>query len=311
MGKQARHWTTIILASAVAAWIAASLVPAYRVDGALAVQCSIFLLTGAVFAVVHKFLPWPAYRALRPVEQRAARMLRDDEDDTAFGADSDWDFFAPIRFLWLVMAIRFLIDVAVTIVVSPVAFWLGAMLAVALGLPVHLDGLWPTVVAGLVVQAVRVWLTQPLRWLTGTRRMVRAVRTVFEFLIPLGGIAAAVVVVGGVHLDPGTWTRQLLTVVVLTALFLLINMWVSIPSGTTLLRVAGNGVKLWLVALLSVWMDLSLRIDGFWSLVLAALVVTVGNWFLRLVRPPNPPPRPDPLLHDPFWPSHHIYTPFW
>jgi hypothetical protein len=306
MAKEVRYWLTVIPASAVAAWIAALLVPAYRVDGAPAAQFLIFLLTGAVFALVFRFLPWPAYRALRPLDRRAARLLRD-EDDAAFNAKSDWEFFAPIRFAWLVTALRWLVDLVVTIVAPPIAFWLGTVLGLALGLPVHLDGFWPTVVAGLIVLAVRGWLAQPAKWLTGPRRLTKAARSTARFLVPLGGITAAVAVVDGVDLDPGPWTRQLLTLVVLSSLFLLVSLYLSAPFVTTLLRVVGNGFKLWSVAWLSGWVDPSLRIDGFWPLVLAALIVTAATWLLRFADPPSPPPppMPDPFEWDPLWAHQH------
>ncbi|MEU6713631.1 hypothetical protein ABZ897_19315 [Nonomuraea sp. NPDC046802] len=305
--RQARYWLTVIPASAVAAWIAALLVPAYHVDGAPAVQCLTFLLTGAVFALVFRFLPWPAHRALRPLERRAARLLRD--EDAAFDAETEWEFFAPIRFAWLVGALQWLVGLVATIVVPPVAFWLGTMLVIALGLPAHLDGFWPTVVAGLIVRAVRGWLAQPERWLTGPRKLIRAARSAAQLLLPLGGITAAVAVVDGVDLDPASWTRQLLTLAVLTTLFLLVTLYVAAPFVTTLLRIAGNGLKLWSVAWLSTWMDPSLRIDGWWPFLLAAAIVTTATWFLRLTHPPSPPPpppMPDPFWSDPFGPHYHF-----
>lgn len=293
MGKQVRYWAVIVPASAVAAWIAVMVVPAYRV-GAPVVT---FLLIGVVFAVLYRYLPWPAHLALRPLERHAARLLNDEDDR---------DFFAPIKFLWLVIGIRFLVLLLVTVLVSPVAFWLGALLATAIGLPVRMGGFWPTVVASLIVVATRQWLAQPLRLLWGSRRLSRAIRAFFELAIPFGGIAVAVAVLGGVRLDPGPWPRQLLTLVVLTAVSLVVTLEVTVPYVTTLLRVVGNGLKLWLLALFSEPMALSLHIDGFWWLVFAALITTGANWFLRLARPPKPPPLPDPLLHDPFWPHHQM-----
>lgn len=288
--KRVRYWLTECAAAAVATWVAAETVPAFRVDGAPVTKALTFLLIGAVYVVTFELLPRPLATALEWLAPRIEDLL----DDVGYDV-----FWIALSAAW--SAVGLLIYAAVLVVVPPVAFWLAAA-ATRSGLPVDLAGFWATVAAGLVVQAARDWVAAPRQWLTGPWRLVKAMQSVLRLLVPLAGIAAAVAVLPGVRLDPGPWTRQLLTLVVLTMLFCLVLTFVEVPYVTTALRVVGNGVKLWAVAWISGWMVLPLHINGFWSLVAAALVVTAVNWFRRFVTPPRLPPPPLPPS-DPLWPN--------
>lgn len=120
-------------------------------------------------------------------------------------------------------------------------------------------------------------------------------------LIPVAGIGLVIALFDGVRLSPAPREQQVLAVIVLAMVFGAVTLYAELPFVTTVLRVAGNGLKLWLVAWLSGWMVVDLEVQGGWTLVLAALVITVVNWFERLLDPP-PPRSPD-------WPSSHHHLP--
>ncbi|GAB3757973.1 phage holin family protein [Microlunatus parietis] len=292
MAGRAAAVLILVPVAALAAWLADDLVPGYRTGEGPLLRGLGFMITGVVFAIMIGFITWLAGRALRPLERHAARLLRD-EDDTAFGAETDWEFFRPIRVLWLLSGLRYALELVITFVVAPLAFWLGTTAARTVGLPVQLDGFWPTVLAALIVEAVRKALPQ--------RRPAprRIALWLVRLLLPAVGIALAVLIVPGFDLAPGPWFRQALAVLVLGLLSQLITLWVQVPFVTVLLRVAGNAVKLWAVSWLSGWSNLPLHVDGFWPLVLAAMIFSVATWFLQFPRPKQ---QPQPPQLDPFWP---------
>jgi len=305
MRAAAQYWLWVLPTTAVGVWIAASLVPGYRVDGRPGQQLLAVLVVAVLVAVVIKYLPVPAYRVLGRTEARAVRRFSD-EAFNAFnsGFDSAFDSaWKSIRRIWLLILVRLAIELVVLAMVAPAALWLATWLGAALGLPVSLSGLWPTVVAGLVICAVRRLVAEPVGWLTGRGRGRRTARGLFGYLLPLGGLGLAVVVLGGVRLEPAPGARQVLTMAVLAALFVLVRFILMVPFVTTVARVVGNALKLWVVSWLSGWMDVTLQIEGFWTLALAALIVTAVNWPVWFADKPRQP-MPDPFWADPF-PHHH------
>ena len=269
------RWLTNIAMTTVAVWVATSLVPDYRVGGTFADRCLILLLTGAV-----TFLG--IWSLARPVERWAERFAQGRlKAYMKRGSMKDFALFSGALLL------SALINVVTITTVAPVSIGLATMLAGALGLPVHLGGLWPTVVAGVLVYAVRPLLVEvALLVIDFRRRRTRLLRVgglITSDLVALGGISVALGVLGGVGLEPAPWPRQLLTLFVLTRVFNLFSLDFQAPFLTLLSRTAGNAIKLWCLASLSDWMDVSLRIDGFWDLVLAAFIVTIANFLYRVV----------------------------
>ena len=178
--------------------------------------------------------------------------------------------------------------------VVPGSMWLAATLAGALGLPAHRGGFWPAMVTGVVVYTLRSQLAQVVRLPIERRRPSTTVRSVSEVLLPLAGIAAAAGLLGGVSLDSAPWPRRLLTLFVLAVLFRAVRGGMRISIATTVLRIVANCVKLWCAAALTAWMAVSLRIDGFWDLLLAAIIFTPFNVLLQVIAPKDEPKQDQP-----------------
>lgn len=100
-----------------------------------------------------------------------------------------------------------------------------------------------------------------------------------------------------VPFPPGEVLQEILTLLVIAAIFALVNMFVG-----TVLRVLAfpiyiltlglfslivNGFLLWLTAWLTHWWSWGLRVESFWWGVLAALVITVINWVAGIFLRPN------------------------
>ncbi|MDL9977846.1 phage holin family protein [Microbacterium sp. ASV49] len=100
-----------------------------------------------------------------------------------------------------------------------------------------------------------------------------------------------------VPFPPGELLQEILTLLVIAAIFALVNMFVG-----TVLRVLAfpiyiltlglfslivNGFLLWLTAWLTHWWSWGLRVESFWWGVLAALVITVINWVAGIFLRPN------------------------
>ncbi|MFC7622032.1 hypothetical protein [Microlunatus sp. GCM10028923] len=300
MAGRAAAVLILVPVSAFAVWLADDLVPGYRTGDDPLLRGLAFVITGVVFAIMIASTTWLAGRVLRPLERHAARLLRD-EDDAAFDAESEWEFFRPIRVLWLLSALRGVLDLAIAFLVAPLAFWLGTSASRAVGLPVQVDGFWATVLVALIMEAVR----RSLPWRPALRPFVL---WLVRPLLPAVGIALAILIVPGFDLAPGPLFQQALAVLVLGRLSQLITLWLRVPFITLLLRVAGNAVKLWALTWLSGWSSVPLHVDGFWPLVLAALIVSVATWFLQFPRPKE---QPQTAELDPFWPydPHHDLFP--
>lgn len=283
MAGRAAAVLILVPVSALGAWLAAGLVPAYDAAGGPWLRGLGFVITGIVFAIMITLSTWLAGRVLRPLERHAERLLSY-EDDSTFDAETEWEFFRPIRVLWLLSALRYALDLVIAFFVAPLAFWLGTTAGRAVGLSVQLDGFWPTVLAALIVEGVRRSLPQRR---PAPRRIAprRIALWLVRLLLPVLGLALAVLIVPGFDLGPGPFVQQALAVLVFGRLSQVITLWVQVPFVTLLLRIAGNAAKLWALAWLSGWSILPLHVDGFWPLALAALIFSVATWFLQFPRP--------------------------
>lgn len=299
-------------AVAAAVWAASVTVRDFRIDGDVGSRIGAILLITAVFLALYDAIVRSLLQSIRSAAGQAmqswAKKVADDDDDDPW--ESDGEFFAPFRRFARLVGLQFVVSILALTVLAPTALWLAAMLAALVGLPVTLSGFWTVVTAGIVVGAVRQATRVLVSVITWRIRGWRAVLAIVRLLIPVAGIGLILALFDGVRLTPAPREQQILTVVVLAMLFSAITFEVSAPLVTTILRVIGNGLKLWLVAWLSSWLDLHLEVRTD-TLIWAALVLTVVNWFTRFTNPRQPPapPRPDwPILDQP--PPSHLSIPY-
>ncbi len=99
-------------------------------------------------------------------------------------------------------------------------------------------------------------------------------------LLAFGGLWLADLVLGGVSLA-GSLAEQLATLAVLAALFRIggshVLYFFGLPFLVFLLPLLLSGLKLWLLGFVGQWTAAAFSIDGFWTLVLAALIVTAAT----------------------------------
>ena len=301
------RWLVNLLVPVVTIWSAVLVLPDFTMDGTRNEQ----LLALAIIAVVYLaatnllLLPiaWGTHRAV-------AREVREMGREPDWGV-SDREFFAPFRRAALFTGAGTAGGLAVTLVAAPIALWLAARLCAAIGLPVRLSGFWPIVIAAAVVAALGALLGDLLRLPLGRRRMLRTLGFVAEYALPTLGLWLVVVLLGDARQESGPGERQLLVLVIIAALFAATQIELSAPFLTIALQVVVNALKLWLLSWASGWTILPVRISGFWTFVLAALIVTAVTWPERWIRAlrAGPPPPPTPV-YDPFMDpmTHHFPT---
>lgn len=294
-------------AVAAGVWVAVEVVRDFEINGQVHEKLLAILLVTAVIVAIFGGVSKPVYSKAERATLRAFQDAAQEPLSDPFQM-SDREFFAPIFRLWRVFALRAAVFIVDVTVLAPAALWLGAQLSSAVGLPVTLSGFWPVVVAGLVVYAIRSLVSLLINLVTWRLRGWWAVRALFLTLIPVAGVGLAVALLGGLHLQPATPGQQAMALIVLAALFSKVSLEFGAPFITTIARVAGNALKLWLVAWLSGWMEIALEISSFWTLILAALIITAVNWFKRLADAPIRPPS-DPIMSD--YPDFHDVTRFY
>lgn len=107
-------------------------------------------------------------------------------------------------------------------------------------------------------------------------------------------IAAAIV--GGVQIESASTRDQVLTVIVVAAIFGVINTLVrpvvkffSLPAYLLTLGLftfVVNALMLWLTSWIAGQLDVPFHVDGFWpAAVLGALVVSFVSWLLNILLP--------------------------
>lgn len=106
-------------------------------------------------------------------------------------------------------------------------------------------------------------------------------------------IAVATWVVAGITLTGDDTGQKVLTLILVTLLFGLVNFLVkpvvklfSLPLFVLtlgLFALVVNGLMLWLTSWLSDQVDLAFRVDGFWAAFWGALIIGVVSWAAHLV----------------------------
>ncbi len=121
-----------------------------------------------------------------------------------------------------------------------------------------------------------------------------------SYLIRLAVSAVALwistLLISGVHLTTDSAAKKVGTIVVVAAIFGLINMFLrpiikTIGCGLYvltlgLIAIIVNGLLFWLVSWIAGGLNLPFHVDNFWpSAVFGALVVGVVSWLLNLIVP--------------------------
>jgi putative membrane protein len=121
------------------------------------------------------------------------------------------------------------------------------------------------------------------------------VRLIVRLLASAAALAVAAALVDGITVGPGTTAERVLTVLAIAVIFGLVNAVIrpvakllTLPLFILTLGLFAfvlNALLLLLTAWLGEQLDLSFRVDGFWSALLGALIVSVVSFLINLVLP--------------------------
>jgi putative membrane protein len=122
-----------------------------------------------------------------------------------------------------------------------------------------------------------------------------AVRFVVRILAGAVALAAAAWLIDGISVGPGTTGERLLTLLAVAIIFGLVNTIVrpiarliSLPLFILTLGLftfVVNALMLLLTAWIGSWFDLAFEVDGFWSALLGALVISVVTFVINVLLP--------------------------
>ena len=118
---------------------------------------------------------------------------------------------------------------------------------------------------------------------------------VIRLLVNAIALAVASWLVAGITLQGATTGRQILTLLIVAAIFGLVNAIVkpivkllSLPFiilTLGLLTFVINAFMLWLTSWITGKLDVQFHVDGFWSALLGALIITVVGMILNVILP--------------------------
>lgn len=110
-----------------------------------------------------------------------------------------------------------------------------------------------------------------------------------------GALAVAIWLIGNITLEGGSTGRKVLTLILVALIFGLVNFLVKplvqlltfplfiLTLG--LITLVVNALMLLLTSWLVSVFDLSFHVEGFWTAVLGALIISVVSWALNMVLP--------------------------
>ena len=108
-------------------------------------------------------------------------------------------------------------------------------------------------------------------------------------------LAAASWIVGGITLQGATTGRRVLTLLIVAAIFGVVNAIVKpvvkVLSFPLLILTLGlltfviNALMLWLTSWITGKLDVQFHVDGFWSALFGALIITVVGMIINVVLP--------------------------
>ncbi|MFF2716429.1 phage holin family protein [Streptomyces sp. NPDC058011] len=110
-----------------------------------------------------------------------------------------------------------------------------------------------------------------------------------------GALAVAIWLIGDITLEGGSTGRKVLTLILVALLFGLVNFLVkpvvqllTLPLFILtlgLITLVVNALMLLLTSWLANVFDLSFHVEGFWTAVFGALIISVVSWALNMVLP--------------------------
>jgi hypothetical protein len=166
--------------------------------------------------------------------------------------------------------------------------WLVVQALGAIGLASRLEGLWPTVVATVVMFGganVVGWLRRMALALLVRGRRAQLSWAAAELPLTAVALGGGVLLLPGVELGGGLGLgAQLLAVGVLAWAIASVRLEFAVPFLVLASTFAVNWLKAWLVGLLGVLLTVPLRIDGLLSHVVLALLITALAWPAVRVR---------------------------
>jgi putative membrane protein len=120
-------------------------------------------------------------------------------------------------------------------------------------------------------------------------------RLIVRLLAGAAALAVAAGLIGGISVGPGTTGERVLTVLAVAVIFGLVNAIVrpivrliSLPLFILTLGLftfVVNALMLLLTAWIGDQLDLAFEVDGFWSALLGALVISVVGFVLNVLLP--------------------------
>ena len=120
-------------------------------------------------------------------------------------------------------------------------------------------------------------------------------RFVIWVLVNALALATATALLGGIELTGDTTTDQVITLILVALIFGVVNAVIapvvkllSLPFillTLGLLLIVINALMLLLTEWISGLFDLGFEVDGFWTAVLGAIIISIAGWVLNLVLP--------------------------
>jgi hypothetical protein len=272
-GWAARVWYgAVLLASVmVGVWSSASLVRGFQVAGTVAQQAMAVLVIGLVFASGVALLPAVVKLAHWRVTRRIAERVRLGEPVEKLRARES--------FLEEAFSVGWIVSF---VVAGPGTLYSATLLCESLGLPGRLSGFWPTVISVLMVYpSIVLFAAVPLA-LPDLEKTLEVLADLARNAVFFAGLSLSVWIFEGVRLEGPGVGRQLLFLAVMATLFADLVFLFSVPRLGIILTLAFASAGLWALCWLSARMDVTVKISGFWTFLMATLIMAM---LIRLFRP--------------------------
>ena len=262
--RVATWWACVLPFWAVGVWAAVHVVTGFGVPAPLDRE----LLGAAVVALASAVLTGPVLVGVHGIARRYGRRV---------GARVEHLITSGLLRALLLALVYQLALRLLLLLGAGLALWLGAAVARAGGLDVHLTP-GGAVVAALVVLLVAMATTALAAWAASPHRILRAAVGACVAAGLVGGLWLVESLLPGARFEPDeNLAESVLTLALLAGAFQLVRIDLRIPYATTVIRVIVNGLELWLVSWVSTGLLVTLHIAGFWTFLAAAVIVTAAT----------------------------------